>query len=345
MDFSNVKSITIPEGDVASISVDGVVIWQATKVVTITFCLAAGAEPYAVIKTDDNGKLPNYPETPTKEGYIFAGWYTSPTDFTAVNKVTLTRVFFEDTTVYPYYIVESGEGEGEGGGDSDNQIFYDGYVDDAEYVYYRPPFELYQGIYAEFYNSDKFFNDFQRDETKFYIELFAFAKANGDFADTENGRHYFCDGANDAPVVKIDPEGEDLDGDGISDTLITIREGYCHSTDIAVDFGGGSWERFIETIDPNNARIVDCLNDNKPYYLRIYDGGYGDIVVLEGKDGEILVVGGRENGKFVAVYPDDMVFHGTAYEVLPIDEYYDFVIVYSAKALKRVKKGSLGGEE
>lgn len=33
MDFSNVKSITIPEGDTASISVDGVVIWSAEETI------------------------------------------------------------------------------------------------------------------------------------------------------------------------------------------------------------------------------------------------------------------------------------------------------------------------
>ena len=57
-----------------------------------------------VIYTNESGKLPSMPESPSMEGYTFDGWYTEPIGGT---KVTIATVFKEDSTIYAHWVVNS----------------------------------------------------------------------------------------------------------------------------------------------------------------------------------------------------------------------------------------------
>lgn len=290
-------------------------------VVNITFRLYEGAETYAEKQTHRNGMLPEYPEdAPNKTGYIFAGWST---DATITNLISLKTCFVKNTTVYPVYLYYDPN-------DGEEIIHYTDYLDEASYVFYHPLEQDHTAIMQECYSEEDFFQHFVRNTGKFYIELFAFEKENGDFSGTANGRYHFCDMRGE-PTLVYDKNGEDLDGDGFPDTVLPIREEYCHSTDIAAEsFSGGTWADFVRAINEesegyNFSVIVDCLDNDKPYKLQVIDDGNGkEVVALCGEDGKRLVVGGRRDGMFIAVPHDEIIFHGTAYEVLPIEQYYWF---------------------
>ena len=65
---------------------------------------AGGVGSTMVIYTNESGKLPSMPESPSMEGYTFDGWYTEPIGGT---KVTIATVFKEDSTIYAHWVVNS----------------------------------------------------------------------------------------------------------------------------------------------------------------------------------------------------------------------------------------------
>lgn len=67
---------------------------------TITFDATGGSVTPASAETNDDGKLSSLP-TPTREGYVFVGWYTAAEDGTKVN-VWEDR-FNGNTTIYAHW--------------------------------------------------------------------------------------------------------------------------------------------------------------------------------------------------------------------------------------------------
>ena len=65
---------------------------------------AGGVGSTMVIYTNESGKLPSMPESPSMEGFTFDGWYTEPIGGT---KVTIATVFKEDSTIYAHWVVNS----------------------------------------------------------------------------------------------------------------------------------------------------------------------------------------------------------------------------------------------
>lgn len=103
--------------------------WESNEsVYSITFNFNGGILDTTVQDTGINGKLFSLP-TPTRIGYTFLGWYTTPIGGT---RITLDTVFDRDTTVYaqwtydnsnigndtPYYPGGSGTGNGSNNGTS-----------------------------------------------------------------------------------------------------------------------------------------------------------------------------------------------------------------------------------
>lgn len=307
---------------------------------TVTFKLTPDKDSLATVETGYNGLLPQYPDitVPDKPGYGFAGWamYENAEDWDPVTDsytpINLSTQFVTPTTVYPYYYSTIP--------DAPELIKYFGFVDDGAYVYYRPT--DHEEFMREYFNFDDFQTLFNRVRPGFYIELFAFSKENGDFnvpgdfeRGEDRGRYYFADVRENYLELR-DPYGEDLDGDGISDTLLgPLRPGYHHSTDIVSStFTGGIWLDFIaavmlESSDYWPSFIVDCLDQDvvdRPYILQVINVDNTELVAICTEDySKQLVVGGRDgSGNFVAVPPTEQVYYGTAYEVLPVEEWISF---------------------
>ena len=69
---------------------------------TVTFD-ANGGNPTGMTEvTGTEGKIAGFPDNPTMDGYLFAGWYTSASGGT---RIDLDTVFTEDTTVYAHWTV------------------------------------------------------------------------------------------------------------------------------------------------------------------------------------------------------------------------------------------------
>ena len=66
---------------------------------------AGGVGSTMVIYTNESGKLPSMPESPSMEGYTFDGWYTEPV---GGSKVTTSTVFTSDATIYAHWTAKVG---------------------------------------------------------------------------------------------------------------------------------------------------------------------------------------------------------------------------------------------
>ena len=79
--------------------VEGSVVFPAF---TITFAAYGGTVSPTSAKTDEDGKLTSLP-TPTRSGYVFAGWYTAETGGTAV---TTSRLYGANAILYARWTTE-----------------------------------------------------------------------------------------------------------------------------------------------------------------------------------------------------------------------------------------------
>ena len=75
-------------------------IWKPTQYITVTFDSNGGTPTGMQETTGADGKLTEFPEAPVKDGYSFAGWYTSKSGGTPI---TLNTIFSQDTTVYAHW--------------------------------------------------------------------------------------------------------------------------------------------------------------------------------------------------------------------------------------------------
>ena len=83
---------------------------------TITFDANGGTLTGAPsAETDEDGKLSALPGNPTRAGYKFDGWYTAKT---GGDKVSISTVYTQNTTLYAHWSEESGGGGSSGGGSS-----------------------------------------------------------------------------------------------------------------------------------------------------------------------------------------------------------------------------------
>jgi uncharacterized repeat protein (TIGR02543 family) len=79
--------------------------WNTVRSYYITLDGNGGSPTSTIILTDTDGTIPDFPYTPTKVGYGFSGWYTSPD---GGSQVTRSTVFHEDTTVYAHWELDDG---------------------------------------------------------------------------------------------------------------------------------------------------------------------------------------------------------------------------------------------
>ncbi len=84
------------------------------KTYTVTFDAQGGTVTPASATTGTDGKLTSLP-TPTKDDNTFDGWYTAAS---AGDKVTVTKVYTQNTTIYAHWTTTGDVG---GGGDDDQQ--------------------------------------------------------------------------------------------------------------------------------------------------------------------------------------------------------------------------------
>lgn len=79
-------------------------IWTAidtsTGVYTITFNANGGTLTGATTMATVGGKLPSLPSNPTRDGYIFDGWYNMPDVSSVATKMTTESNFLSDKTIY-----------------------------------------------------------------------------------------------------------------------------------------------------------------------------------------------------------------------------------------------------
>lgn len=93
--------------------------------ITISYVATATGEGYYVflnanggdlsadaLRTNSEGKLSALP-TPTRDGYIFDGWYT---EISGGEKVTAQTIFSEDTNIYAHWTIDSSQEENNTGG-------------------------------------------------------------------------------------------------------------------------------------------------------------------------------------------------------------------------------------
>lgn len=76
-----------------------------SKVYLISLDPAGGVCSTMTVYTNSAGRLSALPDNPTMEGYTFEGWYTDPVDG---DKITTSRVFDGDTTIYAHWTVKAG---------------------------------------------------------------------------------------------------------------------------------------------------------------------------------------------------------------------------------------------
>lgn len=67
---------------------------------TISFNANDGYDDTSTMTTNENGKLSSLP-TPTRNGYIFDGWYTAAS---GGSKITTDHIFTSNTTIYAHWI-------------------------------------------------------------------------------------------------------------------------------------------------------------------------------------------------------------------------------------------------
>lgn len=75
------------------------------KTYTVTFDANGGTVTPTSAETDADGKLSELP-TPTRVGYVFAGWFAAAA---GGEQMTIDTVFTADTTVYAHWTLRSGE--------------------------------------------------------------------------------------------------------------------------------------------------------------------------------------------------------------------------------------------